>query len=357
MSKIYRFPVQERVDTAACEWLARLERGLTAEEEQALREWLDSSPAHGQALLEAASLWDRMGSLSRLADLFPKPAPRRQWRVPHFAALAASVLLTVMAGLFLLSRSHQPERTAAALPASFPTTDTGHDENPAYRADFRTAIGERSTIRLPDGSQMMLNTDSRVSVDFGNGVRQVRLEQGELYIKVAHDEHHPLSVQAGRQVVRAVGTEFGVEIDPDRGVDVIVTEGKVLIGVKPEKGVITHLSAEGTVDDTSLVAGQRIVLGDAEQIVKEVSADEISVRLSWRDGKIIFHGEPLAAALSEIERYTPVEFVIRDEALKTIRVAGLFKAGDVEGLLETLQKNFQISYQRTGPETIVLEAN
>lgn len=353
MSNVYRFPVQDDAEAAACEWLARIDRELTDDEDRALRDWLEGNPARVKALLEAAALWDRMYTLSRLADLFPKPAPRPRWRTPEFAALAASLLLAVAAGLFIASRSTVDPPSVQA--AAAPTRSAGQSESKAYRSNFQTAIGERSTIRLPDGSEMMLNTNSRASVEFGNGARQIRLEQGELYIRVAHDERHPLSVQAGSRIVRAVGTEFGVEIDPDQRVEVIVTQGKVVIGVKPAKTVATD-TAPAAGGEMPLSAGQRILLGDSERIVKEVNSEEISVRLSWRDGKIIFHGEPLASALSEIERYTPVEFVIQDEALKTIRVAGLFKAGDVEGLLETLQKNFHISYERIGPETIVLKS-
>jgi transmembrane sensor len=97
-------------------------------------------------------------------------------------------------------------------------------------------------------------------------------------------------------------------------------------------------------------------LGQVNDAPQPIAADEIDVRLSWRDGNLIFRGQPLIEALNEIERYTPVEFVITDEKLKTVRVAGMFKAGDVEGLLETLRQNFNITYERVGTETIVIKS-
>ena len=61
-------------------------------------------------------------------------------------------------------------------------------------------------------------------------------------------------------------------------------------------------------------------------------------------------------AIAEIERYTQVEFVIVDDKLKQVRVAGLFKAGDVEGLLTTLEENFNVVYERVSEEKIILSS-
>ena len=52
-----------------------------------------------------------------------------------------------------------------------------------------------------------------------------------------------------------------------------------------------------------------------------------------------------------------MEFVIEDEELKTRRVAGLFKAGDIAGFLVSLEANFDVSYERLDEQTILLSAN
>jgi transmembrane sensor len=220
---------------------------------------------------------------------------------------------------------------------------------------FETAVGEHSTIRLIDGSELTLNTNSRVRAEFGPAGRILRLERGELFVRVAHDASRPLTVLAGDRLVRAVGTAFNVEITPGQLVEVIVTDGKVLIGVA--KTAATTEAAWVEDFSTPVLAGQRVVLGDEKPAVEQLESTEIDVKLSWREGNLVFHGEPLAEALGEIERYTRVTFVIRDEELKTVRIAGLFKAGDVDGLLATLRENFNISYERIGAEQIVLTSD
>jgi transmembrane sensor len=101
-------------------------------------------------------------------------------------------------------------------------------------------------------------------------------------------------------------------------------------------------------------AGERVLLSDSEVETETMQPEEVEVRLSWRGGNLIFRGEPLSEALSEVERYTPVEFIIVDENLKKTRIAGVFKAGDVDGLLATLQQNFNIVYRRVGDEKVIL---
>ena len=97
------------------------------------------------------------------------------------------------------------------------------------------------------------------------------------------------------------------------------------------------------------------MLGDPNETITEVSADDIAVKLSWQQGNLIFRGESLEEAVKEINRYTSVEFVFMSEDLKKMRVAGLFKAGDVEGLLATLRENFDIVSQRDGDGRASLE--
>jgi len=348
MSKVYRFPEPNEDPTAeACEWLARLNRGLTEQEGRELREWLATSPKRAAVFIESAGVWDRMDSLGRLADLFPKPVQRRRALGPRTLALAASVVILLGAGLLAFFNKGKTD--------VWPTSDVQIASAPQEQL-FETEIGEASTVRLADGSELTLNTNSRVRVLIEPARRTLHLERGEMFIKVAHDASRPLTVWASDRLVRAVGTAFNVLITQDQSVEVIVTDGKVLVGIA---NIDAAVSDAAWIEDfsTPVVAGQRAVLSDQSPAVEDLGATEIDVKLSWRDGNLVFRGEPLAEALGEIERYTRVTFVIRNEELKTIRVAGHFKAGDVDGLLATLRENFNISYERVGAEKIILKAD
>jgi transmembrane sensor len=91
---------------------------------------------------------------------------------------------------------------------------------------YSTDIGEQRPVALADGSTVLLNTDSRLQVEYDAERREVHLLQGEAYFEVAHDSDKPFLVFVGSNIVRAVGTSFTVHIKK-LDIEVIVTEGAV----------------------------------------------------------------------------------------------------------------------------------
>ena len=345
MTNVYPLPPQKSSVDEASEWLARLDRGLSAAEERQIAAWLARHPENRRALLRLASLWDRMDSLSRLMDLFPA-AHKRQRRTFLYPAMAASFALLVIAGLLIVQRSPEvlapADRTLARVASS-----------------YETAIGERSTVRLADQSLLTLNTNSLVKVNYDAMQRVLVLDRGEMSIEVAHDPRRPLSVIAGRKVVRAVGTAFNIQMMDDAQVELIVTEGTVMVvdHVEP-RGSAVAVEPVRVGGDTprTVTKGERVLLGADRETIAKVSDSALSAELSWRQGNLIFRGETLAVAIAEVSRYTPVRFEIADERLKELRIGGLFQAGDVDGLLATLQENFNIDSERLDAERVLLKA-
>jgi transmembrane sensor len=352
VTNIYQLPTQGRCDDEASEWLARLDRGLSAEEERALKTWLKQSAEHEAALLKLASLWDRMSSLSLLAELFPRPVhQQKNWRRYYPAVAASALFATVIVAwqlnspsFELLSRWWQPADDVVAI----------------VDGVYETAIGEQSTIELPDQSLLVMNTNSLIKVVYSDKQRLLILERGEMNIDVAHDAQRPLSVMAGQKIVQAVGTAFNVQIINDNEVELIVTDGKVLVAErgdirgddKPDAAPVKPLPDRSTV----VAKGERVVLGASEEAIAKVSDSDISAQLSWRQGNLVFRGETLAEAVVELSRYTPVRFELMDARLGEIRIGGRFKAGDVDGLLATLRDNFNIDYERPDAERVLLKA-
>ena len=75
-----------------------------------------------------------------------------------------------------------------------------------------TAFGQKSSVTLPDGTRIWLNSGSRVSYSsaFNSRSRTVNLE-GEAYFSVARNEQLPFVVQADGMSVTALGTKFNVK--------------------------------------------------------------------------------------------------------------------------------------------------
>jgi len=338
-SNIHKLSSPEKRYDEASTWLAKLDRNISAEEERDIRIWMAADPKNKDVLFQLARLWDRMTALALLSELFPEPAkaPAR-WR--SSLPIAASVLLAIAAGSWaynaMLSKSPPLNTVASSILV------------------YETTIGDRTTAILPDGSQITLNTNTRIEVKYTEQSRLISLDRGEIHVVVSHYPTRPLSVIAGHSIVQAVGTEFSIEITSDQKVELLVTDGRVLVGVYPEFTDDYSTEIPNLQDMSPLVlnAGEEVVIGDEIEQVREISPSNVEVKLSWRKGNLMFRGESLENAVAEIERYTTVQFVFLDEELKAIRVSGLFRAGDVDGLLSTLEENFNIVNRRDSDGTI-----
>lgn len=341
MKNVYEISPRERLFDESSLWISKLDKGLTSEEEKALGQWLSKSPEHRKLFTEMAEMWDKMDVLSKLTDLFPEPVQHNK-EYQHsdhrwITAVAAVLVLALLPVFWGVLSSAGTEKMDSGLAVS------------NMQGVYKTAIGEHREISLPDGSEIVLNTNTIVRVQYTNQQRLFVLEQGELNVDVAHDENRPLSVVAGGQIVQAVGTAFNIELNKNQQVELVVTEGKVLVGLQEAIAWVEETADPIVMPSSSLAVseGHRLLLGDEEQeAVEVIGPADIEVTLSWRSGNLVFRGETLEEAVAEVSRYNSVEFVFLNENLKEQRVVGLFKADDVGGLLKTLRENFDISYQR-----------
>jgi transmembrane sensor len=350
----------ERLE-AASRWVLKIDEGaLSASDKAAFCAWLDKNPKHGDVLLEVASVWDKTDALACLADIFPYEATANQAHaVPWYRPLASGV--AVAASLAVL---------VVATVLLSPRLETGPESArpvPTQTAMYETAIGEKKTVLLPDGSEVVLNTNSQLSLTFSPSARVLHLRRGEILIRVASDPVRPLSVIAADRIVQAIGTEFTVEITENQQVEVMVTEGKVVVGIQPLPVGIPG-AMNGDVDtlvlppvltqreENTVSAGEELILGENDTVKSAVTDDDIEVKLSWNEGRLIFRSEPLEKALQEVERYTTVEFVLLDETLKTRTISGRFRSGDVEALLESLQMNFNITHEFDSEDRVLLNS-
>ncbi|WP_027670386.1 FecR family protein [Rheinheimera baltica] len=331
----------------ACDWIAKLDRTLTPADTQALQQWLASSAQNRTTLLEVAALWDKMDTLQRLSDLFPQTEkkPASHWQT---WALAASVATVFLLATFWFRPEHMMQD-----PASTPTVM-------ASQSSYQTRVGETTTIELPDKSKLVLNTNSFVVVKYSAKARIIELQRGEIMIDVAHDTSRPLSVVAAGKIIQAVGTAFNVDVRSNH-VKLMVTDGKVLVETALAEVIQDEqrLAKRLPVSAMAISKGERVDLdasGQREEKVHKVDPVDIAASLSWRTGNLIFRGETLADAVAEISRYTDIQFELADDAkLNDIHVAGMFKTGDVNGLLEVFKTNFNISHERLGSDKVLLK--
>jgi transmembrane sensor len=187
--------------------------------------------------------------------------------------------------------------------------------------------GEVRRVALDDGSTVVLDSDSIVQVRFSAGERTVFLRRGEASFQVAHDKARPFIVHADNVAVRAVGTNFAVQLQPDK-VSVTVAEGTVAVtrptgaGGKVERRFVTR--------DGALTAAARQPMRSAT-----LSDADLTRRLAWRDGLLMFDGERMDAATVEVNRYAARPVIIDDPKVAKEAFVGVFRAGDSKAFADS----------------------
>ncbi len=351
---------EANIQELACLWISRMDRGLTKPEKQQLVAWCKQNTLHHSTLLEMASYWDDLSVLNELGDLFPLAQSTAHHKRNTFSAIAlvASIAIISLVGInTLVSESFLPY-----LPSL-------NEQTLTQIQTLKTQVGEQNSFTLKDGSQVQLNTNSLVEVDYSPNHRLLTLIRGEARFDVAKDKNRPFTVTAGKKSFTALGTIFNVQKNNNQAMELVVTEGKVLITEASTSIIdIKKTLIQASINDipealtaTLVVSGEKaLIASDSPSInmppVEKVSLDKIHRDLAWQQGMLIFEGEPLSTALAEISRYTTSNFEIVDNEIAKIKVAGYFKAGDIDGLLISLQSNFGINFNKKPDGTILLTA-
>ncbi len=348
MGNVHKLQTAESVTETAGLWLSRLDRGLTHQEMDQLRRWLSEDPAHEQVFLAMAKSWDEMTALEALADLFPDPAQRRNKPNRPMLAFAASVCAAILVVGWLVADHFQPE-----------SVQTASEPLISERSDllYETGIGEQSTTVLADGSTIILNTNSLVTVRYSARHRVIELMRGQVHVQVVPDRRRPLSVLAGESIVQAVGTAFAVQLIEGNKTELVVTEGEVLVGtVSRAARTGSSTPPVPVLPQTALRVeeGKELIMGVAAPTVRAVSPEDVLIRMSWREGNLTFRDERLEEALKEVERYTTVRFQFLDQDLRGEKLTGRYRTGDIDGFLFALGESHRISYEHTDDGRVLL---
>ena len=286
----------EEIDAAAAEWAVKLGERDDPELAAQVDAWLKADRRRAGALLRAQaalSYLDRGRALVAPGDTLPNPGG--YFRASRRHVLVAASLAGVAA-------------TIAGLALWYPRAKS-----------YETAIGEIRHVPLQDGSTVAINTASEIDVELKPELRQVDLDRGEVWFKVAKDPARPFIVAAGAVRVRAVGTAFSVR-RRSSGTDVVVAEG-----------VVETWNVGDETQKITLTAGQKAVMSDAEQPqIAMIGGTEVERTLAWRNGQISLYGESVATAAAEFNRYNATKLTIDDPHLAEEKVVGQFHTDEPE---------------------------
>jgi transmembrane sensor len=336
-----RIPAHDNVHETAAAWLAREDEGrLGADGHAALEAWLAEDPTHRAAYVAAREACDAAArhaadpQMMELRAAALAAGPDRHASIWRMAAGIVAGVLVLGSGLATVTAIKAPaaSRLGAVAARLAPSLPPGS-------ALYRTAVGERSTVVLPDGSVATLNTDSVLKVAYNESERGVRLLKGQALFEVAHNKRKPFQVYAGDRRITAVGTVFDVRLQGER-VKVALVEGVVKVAsVAAPRPQVPR-------EQVTMIAGE--LLDAPPTAAMSVKTADIRRATSWREGVVVFDDAPLADAVAEINRYTTHPVVLADAGIGVYRVSGVFKTGDPERFAESMAEVFPLTVDESG---------
>lgn len=243
----------------------------------------------GELLSEA----DKNELFRKIQYSIPEAPVRKMWFT--WTKAAAVVLILISAGVLYF-----------VLP-----TSTGVDKTPETASSLISGA-DHKLIRLPDGSSVLLNNNSKLEFpkDFTTNHREVVLI-GEAYFDIARDPEHPFVITSGSVKTMVLGTAFNIRAYPhEEHVTVTVTRGKVK--VESDDKVLGILSPNEQLSYNK----------EKSAITKnEVVADSA---ITWKEKDLVFDNVSFAQAAEEISKRYGVQIVFDNDNVRNCRFYASF---------------------------------
>lgn len=245
-------------------------------------------------------------------SLFTK-MPRVKWRR---VIASASAVLAAAVILFMCMLWSRPSENAA--PEIF---------------EIVAERGQKSSVTLPDGSCVMINSASTISYtsDYNVKERNVFLS-GEAYFDVASNADIPFVVHADKVSVTALGTKFNVKAYAE---DPYVVTTLVEGGVRTEAGTQYEL----------LTRAQEASYNKEADVLLAYDVKDISRAVPWIRNELLFENESLADIAVTLERMYNVTIVFEDEAAKGYSYTGLIRNNSLQNVLELISSTSPVGYK------------
>jgi transmembrane sensor len=184
---------------------------------------------------------------------------------------------------------------------------------------FSTAVGEIRPLVLDRWISLRMNTNTVATVTARNALCDVRLDRGEALFEVARTSPRPLRVLVGSTVMNAHAASFSVRVRDSGNMDLLVSNGEVLVG-------------------TTLVSARQMAKISPDGVrLRTLTEADVTRRFEWTHGRLVFSGETLAEAVTELNRYNNRKLMVADRTISFIRIGGQFGVNDMKSFVAALR--------------------
>ncbi len=212
---------------------------------------------------------------------------------------------------------------------------------------YSSAYAETKKVRLPDGSEVMLNANSLLKYKNTSNAdsREVWLK-GEAFFYIQHindQEKTPVKfiVHAKNVDVEVLGTQFNINSHTEDNIQVLLTKGKVRLSVP-----------EGRVPPLIMHPND---LASFNNKTKRININKVNPEeyIAWLDHKYIFEKTTLEELSNGLSRYYGNTFTIEDAKMRQQRLSGTLELQDEGTLIQTLSALLGVPVNKNGNNIII----
>jgi len=281
---------QEQASKEATDWLILLqEESDDPDLRQRFETWRRESPQN-------AAAWNATKRVSHMIEA-AAPIATERWR-PFVAGKRRRALriaaLAVAAGLALL---FVPDALLQ------------------IRSDYVTGTAQTRTVRLDDGSSVVLAPNSAIAVAYSEKERHVDLLAGEAFFEVAENSARPFRVMAREIRATVVGTMFDMSRNGD-GATIAVEHGAVRVDYPAVSPPVTE----------RLDPGQSVRVSWTGEVARRIGPP--SQVAAWRRRQLIAQDQPMRDVIDQLRRYYRGTIIVADRALGDRPVTGIYNLTD-----------------------------
>ncbi len=221
--------------------------------------------------------------------------------------------------------------------------------------EVATKKGSKSFIKLPDGSQVWLNADSKLTFkeNFGDKTREVSLN-GEAFFDVFHDAEHPFIIHTGKVDVKVLGTTFNIRnYALDKTMEATLIKGKIEVTLtdRPDEKIFIHPQEKIIISkESGLLVNNKIKSVNGLAVINKfilttvTLKDTLIAETAWMKDKMVFVNQSLELIAEELERKFAVIIVFKNNTVKQYRYTGVFEKETVSEIFHIIQLSRKINY-------------
>ncbi len=339
MNHIERLVIKKWEGSASKEELKKLDELLAAlseEERQAYKklEVFWKSEGTGSPKVNQVQLWNRLENfIDKDQEDFSGSKEEKGIVIPFFNfkifSVAASIIALLIAGYFVWNTQY----------LSLNKQNAQVEETKII--EKANKAGEKSTLKLPDGSVVILNSNSKLFIPekFVGGSRTVRLE-GEAYFDIVSNPNMPFVVNTNGAEVKVLGTAFNLK-DFAEGEQIVlnVVEGKVKFSDVNKQSDLLVTAQEAAVLNTST--------GKIQSINFNIDA------LAWSKGELVFKSATFQEIVTRLEAWYGVEIESKRELTFKNGFTGRYKDASLKEVLTGISFSVAFDFEINGKHVVI----